>query len=211
MIPEPPTLLLASQSPRRRELLAAADIAFKLAPPEWLVDDTDLHAGSVQPRHWAAALAYLKAAGTARKIERAADPSGTPRHPWVILGADTVVVRDHELFGKARDADDARRIIRALSAGEHEVITGVCLLDACSGARRLFSDTTIVHVGTIPDAEVDAYVASGRWAGKAGAYNLEDRRAAGWPITCIGDPTTVVGLPMVRLLPLLARHRARAS
>ena len=69
----------------------------------------------------------------------------------------------------------------------------------------MFVDTATVTVGDIPGREVNAYVNSGQWRGKAGAYNLDERLEAGWPITFSGDPTTIVGLPMRRLLPLLER------
>lgn len=179
------------------------------------MDDTHLDPGTVSPRAWAGALAYLKAAGAARKIRALAGSSDAAlarlgacadrdhRPEVYVLGADTVVIKGRELFGKAVDAADARRIIRAMNRGPHEVVTGVCLLGLSSGSRHMFADAALVRVGEISDDEIERYVASGRWAGKAGAYNLEERVAAGWPITWSGDPGTVTGLPMERLRPLL--------
>ncbi len=202
--------MLASQSPRRRQLLARAGVAFEVSPV--LVDDTHLDCGKVGPRAWATALAYLKAAGAALALRKA----GRLAPGAIVLGSDTVVAHRGGLIGKPVDADDARRIVRTLADDSHDVFTGVALVDtradtwagAWAGAapgRRLFCDGARVEVGAIADSALDDYIASGRWAGKAGAYNLEEQVAAGWPITWEGDPTTVMGLPMARLLPELRR------
>lgn len=173
-----------------------------------LVDDTHLKPGAVTPRQWASALAYLKAAGSARALgaagSGAVDGCGGP----VVLGADTVVVKGGELIGKAESAAEAERILRRLSSGEHEVVTGVALVEpggagGGAGRRRVFADTARVRVGRLSDAMIGEYVSSGQWRGKAGAYNLEERVAAGWPVAWEGDPTTVMGLPMGRLMPVL--------
>jgi len=71
--------------------------------------------------------------------------------------------------------------------------------------RWLVADRAVVRVGPISDEQIEAYVASGEWRGKAGAYNLSERIEAGWPIECLGDPTTVMGLPMRRLPEWLKR------
>lgn len=195
-------LVLASQSPRRRELLARAGVGFEVARA--LVDDTHLKPGAVTPRQWASALAYLKAAGAARALSE----RGGSKPREVVLGADTVVVKGDELIGKAESAAEAERILRRLSDGEHEVVTGVALVEpgragGGAGRRRVFADTARVRVGRLSEAMIGEYVSSGQWRGKAGAYNLEERVSAGWPVEWVGDPTTVMGLPMVRLMPVL--------
>lgn len=87
----------------------------------------------------------------------------------------------------------------AMRNREHVTMTGVCLIDLSTGQRHLLFDQATVHIGAVSDSAIDDYVASGQWSGKAGGYNLSERQAAGWPLTCTGDPTTVMGLPMLRL------------
>lgn len=193
-----PRLLLASQSPRRRELLLQHGLDHEAAHPG--VDDGLLLPGLVAPESWVVALAYFKAAAAAARL-----PAGEDR---LVLGADTVCVKDGELIGQPRDAADAERIIRRLQDGSHEVLTGVAILYVVSGGRperELFIDRARVRVGHIGDEAIRAYVASGDWRGKAGAYNLRERQEAGWPIDYEGDPTTVMGLPMRALMARLAR------
>jgi septum formation protein len=173
------------------------------------VDDGVLDRGETPPLPWIAALAHLKARAG---LERAAH--ALPRLPdaWV-LGADTVVVKDGDVIGQPRDADEARAITHRLRRGEHRVVTAVALArlhrDEARATRdarprvRWLIDTARVRVGDIPDTEIDAYIAGGGWSGKAGAYNFAERQSAGWPIECRDDPTTVMGLPMRRLTPLL--------
>ncbi len=192
-------LILASVSPRRSRLLTEAGFAHEtLVPP---LDDGALDPGDAPPRRWVAALAYLKAASALRTMarERAANA--------VLLGADTLVVKDGEMIGKPVDAHDARRILRLLSSGSHEVLTGAALV-ALDGEREILVDATRVRVGALPEPVVEEYVASGQWAGKAGAYNLAERLEAGWPIEFEGDPGTIMGLPMRRLGPRLERWLA---
>ncbi|MCA9310902.1 MAG: Maf family protein, partial [Phycisphaerales bacterium] len=160
------------------------------------IDDGPLRPGCVKPEQWVAALAYLKARAGMERLET------SERATALVLGADTVVVKGDTLVGQPRDAEDARAIIRRLRRGRHRVVTGVALLR--DGARTLFHDTATVEVGDIPDERIEAYLTSGTWKGKAGAYNLAERTADGWPLQCTGDPTTVMGLPMRRLLPELA-------
>jgi septum formation protein len=199
-------LLLASSSPRRRTLLAQAGLPFEWADPA--IDDSTLQPGEVTPQQWVASLAFLKAsAGIARL------PSPAPGDHWLVLGADTLVVQGDQLIGQPRDADHAREILERLANGRHQVHTGVALLDPRKGDRHIFVDTASVTVGDIPGREINAYVNSQAWRGKAGGYNLHERLDAGWPLTFTGDPTTIVGLPMRRLIPLLGRldEAARAG
>lgn len=191
-------LLLASSSPRRRRLLEEAGLPFEASHPG--VDDGALAPGEVSPEQWVASLAFLKAAAGIDVL-----PASSPDEHWLILGADTLVVQDGQLIGQPRDADHARQTILTLAENSHQVHTGVAILDPRKGHRHIFVDTAEVTVGSIPDPEIDAYLDTGLWKGKAGAYNLYERLDAGWPITFTGDPTTIVGLPMQRLTVLLAR------
>lgn len=190
-------LFLASRSPRRRELLAEAGYLFDFDHPG--LEDSELAEGDVTPRQWVAALAYLKArAGL--DVARA-----TRRTPDVIVGADTACVMDNRLIGTPTTASQARTMIADFANREHEVVSGLALICARSGRRLLASDAARVWVGPLSDPEIDEYVASGTWQGKAGAYNLIERIAAGWPIRYEGDPATIMGLPMTILADRLAR------
>jgi septum formation protein len=186
-------LYLASTSPRRAELLRRHGFEFETLNPG--VDDGLLEMGPVTPREWVIALAHMKARGGQRRLGEAAARA-------VVLGSDTVVVKQCGVIGQPRDADHARSILHNLEDGSHEVLTGVALL-LPEGRRRLFVDSASVRVGAIGEKRIDAYIASGGWRGKAGAYNLEERLAEGWPIEYTGDPGTITGLPMLTLAPIL--------
>jgi septum formation protein len=191
---------LASRSPRRRELLLGAGIEHDAAHPG--VDDGLLSPGAVSPEQWVMALAYLKASTAARAIARHAEHGGTP---VVVLGADTVVVHRGTLMGQPVDAADARRMLMAMREDVHDVVTGVALVDPATGRRELFADRAVVRVGRIADGEIEAYVQSGAWGGKAGAYNLSERLQAGWPIEFKGDAGTIMGLPVGKVVERLSR------
>jgi len=187
-----PLVLLASRSPRRVELLTQAGVEFVVAQP--LLNDADLDSGTSSAERWVAAMAYLKgAAATRQKLHMSLS---TSRPVGVVLGADTVVAHGDEIIGQPRNEDDARRIIEQLSGAEHDVFTGVAMLCPSTGRREIFTDRATVRVGRIDTRSIDDYLASGLWRGKAGAYNLVERIAAGWPITFIGDSGTIMGLPV---------------
>ncbi|MCC6678473.1 MAG: septum formation protein Maf [Phycisphaerales bacterium] len=190
---------LASRSPRRQQLLREHGLEFEARHPGF--EDSDLQPGRVTPPQWVAALAYLKAAAGLAQLPATARDEAPP----IVLGADTACVQGDRLIGTPRNADEAREMIRALRDGAHDVITGVALIEPASGRRLLFADTARVEVGHLSDAQIEEYILSGDWRGKAGAYNLSERLAAGWPIRYTGDPATVMGLPVRRLLRLLDR------
>lgn len=201
-------LYLASASPRRRRLLDEAGFAHIAEPPP--LDDATLDPGDARPDHWVAALAYLKARASERRLARQG------RGPFVVLGADTVVVKAGEIIGQPRDRADAERILRALSDGEHDVLTGVAILppeqgDPLGPRRDIFVDSARVRVGSLTDDMISSYLNRGGWSGKAGAYNLAERLADGWPISYTGDPGAIMGLPMRRLAPRLETLRPAAE
>lgn len=179
-----PSLLLASRSPRRRTLLTDAGISHEAEHPGF--EDGVLKPGHVSPSAWVMSLAFLKAWAKARTL--------TQRR--TVMGADTTCVLKGNMLGTPRDADEAGSMLRAFRRGPHEVITGVALVESTTGRRRLFADRAVVTFGELADADIDTYVASGEWQGKAGAYNLAERLSAGWPITFQGDASTIMGLPM---------------
>ncbi len=191
-----PMVILASASPRRRELFEQAGIPHAVRPSN--VDDGELHSGQVDPEQWVGSLAYYKAAATAEMLE------DTIADGTVVLGADTVCIHDNQIVGQPKDRADAGRIVRMMRSAKHEVLTGVAILNPVTGQREIFVDRSIVIVGDITDEQVEDYLDSGTWKGKAGAYNITERLAAGWPIEFVGDETSIVGLPMTRTLERIA-------
>lgn len=202
-----PLIWLASRSPRRRELLTAAGLRHVAEHPG--LEDSELVPGLVTPREWVAALAYLKASAGAEM----ASASATER-TWV-LGADTACVAGDAMIGTPRDVVEARKMMQTFRESEHEVVTGVALVEVASATemplatrrRSLFATSAMVRWGSVSDEEIERYLASGQWQGKAGGYNLRERLEAGWPITFAGDPTGVMGLPMDALLRKLGELR----
>jgi septum formation protein len=195
---EPP-LYLASRSPRRRKMLAEAGFEFKVRRAG--IDDAELLPGAVTSEQWVIALAYLKARWVAD------DLSATDRARGTVLGADTVCVHAGRILGQPVHAEDARGMLCSMREAAHDVVTGVCLIVRQRRERIMFADRATVRWRHVGDDAIEQYIASDAWRGKAGGYNLEDRIAAGWPIECVGDPTTVMGLPMRRLEPWLAGLR----
>ena len=189
-------IYLASGSPRRRHLLAEASIAVEVAPPD--VDDGLLRPDGVAPEAWVIAMAFLKGRRVADRLREEGVTEGT------VLAADTMCVQDGLVQGQPADVEHARRMLEAFRDSRHVTMTGVCLIDLGTGERSLFVDRSEVIIGDVSDDELEAYLASAGWQGKAGAYSLQDRIDAGWPIECRGDPATVMGLPMRRLEPMFA-------
>ncbi|MEM9083315.1 MAG: Maf family protein [Planctomycetota bacterium] len=186
-------LILASRSPRRLELLREHGFEPEVLIAE--VDDSDLIPGQTSPGEWTSALAYLKARAITDTV------LGPERERSVVIAADTMCVKGTELIGKPENREDAERIIRALMNGSHEVLTGVSIVSP--SRSELFVDRAIVRVGSITPSQIDTYLNSELWHGKAGGYNLNERINGGWPITFEGDPTCVTGLPMRRVVPIL--------
>ena len=181
---------LASTSPRRAKLLREAGWRFEqIAPP---FDDGPVALGDCPPARAAEALAYLKAATAADTLDAG-----------LVVGSDTVLDIAGHLVGKPTDEADARRILTRLFAGPHDVVTGVALVDAATGASDLFHDRTTVRIADPGDAALRQHLASGAWRGKAGGYNLAELEGD-WLFAVDGDPTTVIGLPMAQLAAQLA-------
>jgi septum formation protein len=186
-----PKLILASASPRRRELLAKAGYEFTVLPPA-LAEPNHLPAG-LPPASYAESLAYFKARGVADV------------HPdALVLGADTVVALGEEILGKPGNAADARRMLSDLSRNRHAVITGVALVGP--GERRIIAaDVTHVTMRPMSGKEIEDYIATGEWDGKAGAYAIQET-ADRFIVKLEGSFSNVVGLPMELLARLLKRE-----
>lgn len=191
------TILLASRSPRRRQLLEEFGFgAHEATHPGF--EDSVLKPATQNPAAWVASLAYLKA------WAKANEPGAAPR---VVIGADTACLMDGRLIGTPTTQQEAEAMIRGFMGREHEVLTGVAVVDcrADEPVRYIFTDTASVRLGRLSEDQIARYIASGAWQGKAGGYNYREALAAGWPLSHTGDMTTIMGLPMDRLAPLLTR------
>jgi septum formation protein len=179
-------LILASASPRRAEILAAAGIEYELRPTN--IDESRNTGESIVQS--VERVARTKAEGAVRGAHAAG--------PAIVLGADTVVVLGDDVLGKPRDAADAREMLLKLRGREHQVITGFAAIRLPDGATLIGHEITRVWFAVMSDAEVDAYVSTGEPLDKAGAYAIQG--LAGRFIPRIeGDYFNVVGLPLARV------------
>ena len=203
MSQSPLRLILASQSPRRRELATAAGWDVVVQPPPEAAEQTAL---PQQPaEHFAAFVIRLA------RTKAAAVASVTPPGDRAILACDTLGDLDNEPLGKPTDAADARRMITAISGRTHRVLTGVSLWlpDAAAPSGWSVRDASAessVFMDHLSEHAIDAYLATGAWRGKAGSCGLQDGLL---PLRLInGTADTVVGLP-VALIESLARTGER--
>lgn len=174
--------MLASASPRRRDLLEQLGLAVECIPAD--LDEGERDGES--PAGYVSRLARQKAEAVAATLDP--DDEG-----WVVIGADTCVALDGRIFGKPVDGADARRILRTLSARPHEVLTGVATITSHAAAVEV--DRTTVTMTPMTDAEIDWYVATGEPEGKAGAFAIQG--VGGAFIERIdGSVSNVVGLPL---------------
>jgi MAF protein len=184
------TLVLASTSPRRRDMLAALGLSLRVVAPG--VDEAPAPGGDGSPAALAGDLALRKAKAVAVTMGAGA-----------VLGADTVVVLDGKALGKPSTDQEAGDMLRALRGRTHEVVTGVALVDAETGAHQVAREVTRVAMRDYTDAEIAAFVASGEAADKAGAYAVQDPvfRPAAQVAGCYSN---VMGLPLCVAAGLLA-------
>jgi septum formation protein len=196
---ETSTLVLASASPRRQELLRNAGIPFTVHPAN--IPETPLPGES--PRACAERLAREKAQAALRQ-----------QAGKFVLGADTIVVVDGEILGKPRDQADAVRMLRLLSGRTHQVITGVCLVGPAlrtgnqklkTGFEDTRSETTEVTITQLSDDDIHSYITSGEPMDKAGAYAIQGI-ASRWIPRIDGDYFNVVGLPVALVHRMLQEH-----
>ena len=177
-------LILASQSPRRRELLGLLGIPFEIRVPN--ADETMDPTG--EPAQQVALVSRRKAEATPREEDA------------VVIAADTIVVCDGKILGKPKDPEDAARMLRLLSGRTHQVMTGLTVLyqdKVCS-----HTEVTQVTFRELSDSEILRYVRSGEPMDKAGAYGIQGGAALFAQGIC-GDYYNVVGLPVCRLVQVL--------
>lgn len=201
-------IILGSASPRRRELLEQIGLEFEI-----VVSDAREHYKSTRPEDIVRELALMKAEHVAKEVERRekerAEQASIPRldtgeahlRNVVILGADTIVVRDGQILGKPSDEEAAFSMLKSLQGRMHQVYTGVAVLDFDgSGSLRTIShaEETKVYVHEMTDEEIRRYIAAGESMDKAGAYGVQGRFAA-YIDRIEGDYYNVVGLPVAYL------------
>lgn len=183
-------LILASASPRRRRLIDLLGVGCEAVATDTPEDLTSPLRG-VPP-----VLARSLAADKARAARAAGPDSG------VIVAFDTIVVLDRQVLGKPADADDARRMLRALSGRTHQVITGVAVLPETEDEPETFAVTTDVDMRKLDDEAIETWLAGGEALGCAGAYNIERHLASVGPGECYQN---VAGLPLCHLFERLER------
>ena len=179
--PPAPPLLLASTSPRRREILAQLRIPFDVVAPDYeeTLDDPVAHA-----------------VGKARSVLALA--GGRP-----VVGCDTEVILDGRVYGKAATREEAAEMLESLAGRTHEVVSGLALLT--EAWEEVHSETTLVTFRPLTPRDIGLYVASGEWEGRAGAYAIQ-----GYGAQLVerveGDYLNVVGLPAALLIRILAER-----
>ncbi len=178
------SLILASKSPRRQALLARITNGFTVIPS----DAEEVDSGPPRERVLASARAKSRAVGRT--------------HSGIILGADTLVVVDDQVMGKPSSRQEALNMLHALSGRSHLVLTGLHLWNTERDVEREFCAETEVSFRAISDREINWYLDSGEYSGKAGAYAIQGR-AAVFIERIIGEYTNVMGLPLCELSRLL--------
>jgi septum formation protein len=182
-------MILASASPRRRELLAQAGYTFEVVPSD--VDESTLGASASSPRELAETLALAKARDVAT------------RHPdALVIGADTLVDLDGRVIGKPVDAAEAESITRRLFTAPHKVITGLALVRIRDNTKIVRSEVTTVYPRPMTEQQIANHIAGGSWQGKAGAYAIQETGDE-FVDHIEGSLTNVVGLPLELLSCLL--------
>jgi septum formation protein len=181
--------ILASASPRRKELLQKAGYVFSVEPSS--VDEEAFEKAGVSSQEHCKILALAKAKDVAGRF---------PDMP--VFGADTVVDYDGHIIGKPVDAEDAERITRMLFSKPHKVITGISLIWKNKGIEIVEVDTTIVYPKRLTEQQIQEHIAGGLWEGKAGAYGIQETGDE-FVERIEGSFTNVMGLPMERVKILL--------
>lgn len=173
-------LILASQSPRRRELLGLFGLPFTVRVAD--IDET--MAPGAAPYDEVARVSHQKALAVPREEDD------------VVIAADTIVVCEGKILGKPKDAGEAKAMLHLLSGRAHQVMTGMCVLRGDTAV--VVTEVTDLQFRTLSDKEIDAYIATGEPMDKAGAYGIQGGAALFCP-RMVGDYYNVMGLPVCRL------------
>jgi septum formation protein len=181
-------IILASSSPRRKQLLADAGYKFTTVCPD--IDESAFTAEGIRPCEYAKRLALAKAKSVAEKFPDS-----------LIIGADTVADFGGEIIGKAADEKEAEEITRMLFSRPHKVITAVAIIRESCGIEIVESDSTTVYPKKLTESQIAEHIKGGSWRGKAGAYAISEQDEFIERIE--GSLTNVMGLPMELLHRLL--------
>jgi septum formation protein len=182
-------IILASASPRRKELLAGLGVEFEVIPSN--VDE--VYSADMPLENVPEYLAELKADSLSEKYPE-----------QIIVSADTVVILENEILGKPIDIDDAIQMIKKLSGKKHEVITGVCII--AGKEKHLFSDRTEVYFKTLKDSEIAYYVHQYKPMDKAGAYGVQEWIGYVAVEKIVGSFYNVMGLPVNKVYSILNQY-----
>lgn len=187
-------IILASQSPRRKKLLQQLGFNFEIIP-----STVDENSNESDPVTFVENLAFLKANDISKT-----NPES------LIIGADTIVVKDHQILGKPSSTDHAYELLSKLSGAQHYVYTGVALLSTDSNSKLKkkvnFSVATKVYFKELHQDEIEAYIETGSPMDKAGGYGIQDDWGATFVEKIEGDFYNVVGLPISKLYSELKQH-----
>lgn len=180
-------IILASNSPRRRELLSSFNIDFTV-----ISSDFEEKVNTIDPVKTAEGFALGKAEDVFNKL--------TDKKDVLVLGADTVVYLDGEILGKPKNDKMAINMLKKLSGKTHTVVTGYALIS--KGQKIIGHDKTLVTFNDLSDALITEYIKSGLYLGKAGSYGIQD----GFPLVkrYVGSLNNVIGLPTEKVIPLLS-------
>lgn len=186
---QPEKLILASSSPRRAELLREAGYRFEIFAPDESVECGVCSGES--PPEMVARLALQKAENVAPQYSTG-----------VLIACDTVAEWAGQALGKPADEDHARKMLHTLRGRTHRVYSGLCVWNLAGGSPEVRVAKTTLEMDTLSDDQIEEYLATGGWEGKAGAFGYQDR--LGWVKILEGSESNVVGLPMELLHEMLA-------
>ncbi len=184
-------IILASASPRRKQLLSKAGYQFAVVHPE--IDEAAYSTDQIDSEQYAQKLALAKAKSVAEK------------HPEsLVISADTIVDFQGEIIGKPDNAKEARQIIQKLFSAPHQVITGIAICRLCDNIELVAHDSTTIYPKQLTQEQITEYIKSGRWKDKSGAYAIKENGDE-FVEKIEGSLTNVMGLPMELLERLLGK------
>jgi len=192
-----PRLILASSSPRRRELMVEAGYRFEVVAPDETAE-SGIGVGE-SPSEFVMRMAYHKAAAAVTQL--LSHPPTDQSDELIAIGCDTVAECAGQILGKPHDAVDAARMLRLLSGTRHRVYSGLCLWRLPTQQARVEVARTTLEMDQLTELQLSEYLASGLWQGKAGAFGYQDR--VGWLRIVGGSESNVVGLPLELLAEML--------
>ncbi|MBT6254227.1 septum formation inhibitor Maf [Candidatus Uhrbacteria bacterium] len=180
-------LILGSTSPRRKALLELINLPFDIVPSEYEEDMTL----DMPPKELVQHLSKGKADSVVKKVEKG-----------IVIAADTIVALNGKVMGKPKSDEEARKMLQELSGNTHEVMTGLTLIDVESGRSLSRANISKVTFKTIPEHEIDAYIASGNTRNRAGAYGIQDLGSL-FISGIEGDYYGIMGMPLYELMNML--------